>query len=147
MTPDRKVSAEALLAQGIKPQDVRHITGNQPEMPWHQLARIDGALALAVLTNDEFDLIRQELARAGLPAAEERTREDVLALIWTVAGNDCPTLGTPWYSVDLQSAVACAQMLTLVQQAWSFDEKLAKQRELESFGKLLGVPAANVEPI
>jgi hypothetical protein len=146
MTENREVPIGTLIARGIQEQEARHICDNQATVPWHKLARIDGALALAVLTPDEFALITAELQRAGLPAVDTITRQDVISLVWTIAGNECPKPGTLWYSVDLHSAVACAQLLALVQQAWGFDPEAEKQKQLESFGKLLGV-AANVEPI
>ncbi len=145
MTPDREVPIGTLIARGIQEQEAHHICDNQPTVAWHKLARVDGNLAISVLTDDEFGLIVTELQRAGLPTVDI-TRQDVINLIWTIAGNECPEPGTLWYSVDLQSAVACAQLLALVQQAWGFDEEATKQRELENFGKLLGV-AQNVEPI
>lgn len=145
MTPDREVPIGALLARGVSEQEAQHLCDNKPTLLWHRLARVDGNLAISVLTDDEFGLIVAELQRAGLPAVDI-TRQDVINLIWTIAGNECPESGSLWYSADLHSAVACAQLLALVQQAWGFDQNLVKQRELENFGKLLGV-AANVEPV
>ena len=144
MTPDREVPIGALLALGLQEQEAQHLCDNKPTVLWHRLARVDGNLAISVLTDEEFDLVRQELARAGLPGAHERTRQEAVGYVLLLAGELCPE--GPWYSVDLHSAVACAILLGLVQQAWGFDEQQVKQRELENFGKLLGV-AANVEAI
>jgi len=145
MTPDREVPFGVLIARGIQEQEARHICDNQATVLWHKLARIDGSLAISVLTDDEFNLITAELRRAGLPAVNI-TRQDVISLVWTIAGNECPDPASSWYSVDLHSAVACAQLLALVQQAWGFDAEQVKQRDVENFGKLLGV-AANVKAI
>ena len=145
MTPDRLVPIGTLIARGIQEQEAKHITGNKPTVLWHELARIDGALAISVLTEAEFDLIVAELRRAGLPEVKP-TRQEVLNLVWTIAASECPEFGTPWYSHELHSSVACAQLLALVQQAWSFDAETTKQRELENFSKLLGV-ATSVETV
>jgi hypothetical protein len=141
MTPDREVPIGALLARGIQQQEANRITGNKPAVLWHELARQDGGLALAVLTEAEFHLIVAELRRAGLPEVEP-TQQEVLNLIWTIAASECPAFGTPWYSHELHSSVACAQLLTLVQQAWSFDAEQAKQRQLDLFAAKLGVPGS-----
>lgn len=144
MTPDRLVSADVLLARGLTPQEVRHITGNQAAVQWHLLARMDGGLALAVLTNEEFEKIRQELGRAGMPAPQERTRQEVLLLVWTLAANHCPESTSPWYSRELHSSCACGVLLRLVAEAWGFDADTARQQELELFASRLGV-ATTVE--
>jgi hypothetical protein len=144
MTPDREVPIGALLALGLQEQEAKHLCDNKPTVLWHHLCRKDGALALAVLTPDEFALIKAELARAGVPGAHERTQQDVLNLVWLLAGNECPE--GAWYSHELHSSVACALLLRMVAESWGFDEEATKQRELENFGKLLGV-AANVEAI
>jgi hypothetical protein len=142
MTPDRLVPAGTLLARGLEAQEVHIITGGSPTIEWHKLARIDGGLALAVLTEDEFNLIRQELGRAGIPDPARLTRQDVFNLILTIAENECPPKGTRWYSVDLHSAVACAQLLRLVAEAWSFDAEVQRQQQLDLFAAKLGVPAS-----
>ena len=146
MTPDREVPIGALLARGIQEQEANHITGNKPTVPWHQLARTDGGLALAVLTNDEFGLIQQELGRAGVPAPQERTRQDVLQLVWTLAANHCPEITSPWYNRELHSSCACGLLLRLVAEAWGFDAEVQRQQELNLFAAKLGV-ATSVEPV
>jgi hypothetical protein len=130
----------------MQEQEARYICDNGSTVLWHELARIDGALAINVLTDDEFNLIVAELWRAGLPATDTFTRTNLIELVWTVAGNECPEPTSRWYSVSLHSAVACAQLLALVEQSWGFDEQVTKQRELDLFATRLGV-AANVEPI
>lgn len=142
MTPDRLVPAGVLLARGLEAQEVHHITGGSPTIEWHKLCRLDGGLALAVLTEAEFDKIRQELGRAGIPAPETLTRQDVFNLIVTIAENECPPKGSPWYSADLHSAVACAQLLALVHQSWGFDAEVQRQQELNLFAAKLGVATA-----
>jgi hypothetical protein len=146
MTPDREVPIGALLARGIQEQEANHITGNKPTVLWHELARIDGGLALSVLTEAEFDLIRQELGRAGIPAHETITRQEVFNFVVTVGENDCPPKGTPWYNQELHASVACGVLLRLVAEAWSFDAEAEKQKRVENFGKLLGV-ATSVEAV
>lgn len=146
MTPDREVPIGALLALGLQEQEAKHLCDNKPTVLWHHLCRKDGALALAVLTGDEFALIKAELARAGVPGAHERTQQDVLNLVWLLAGNECPEFGTPWYSHELHSSVACALLLRMVAESWGFDEEATKQRQLDLFATKLGV-AQNVEPI
>lgn len=146
MKPDREVPIGALLARGIQEQEAHHICGNKPTVPWHKLARIDGGLAISVLTEEEFGLILAELRRGGLPAVAEFTRQNLLELVITIAANECPEHGTPWYNTELHSAVACAQLLKLVQQSWGFDADEVKRREQSNFAKLLGV-AANVVPV
>lgn len=139
MTPDRLVPIGALIARGVQEQEARHITGNKATVPWHELARADGGLALAVMTDQEFDLIRQELGRAGVPTASTLTHQDVFNLIVAIAENECPAKGTLWYSTELHSAVACAQLLALVQQSWGFDDQDQRQKELDLFASRLGV--------
>lgn len=146
MTPDREVPIGALLARGIQEQEANHITGNKPTVPWHELARIDGGLALAVLTEDEFNKIRQELGRAGIPAPEKLTRQNLFDYIVTVGENSCPPKGTPWYSAELHANAACGVLLRLVAEAWGFDAEVQRQQELNLFAAKLGV-ASTVEPV
>ena len=146
MTPDRLVPAGVLLARGLEAQELHHITGGANTIEWHKLCRIDGGLALAVLTEAEFDKIRQELGRAGIPAPETLTRQDVFNLIVTIAENECPRKGTLWYSTDLHAGVACAQLLALVADAWGFDAEEQRQQELNLFAAKLGV-TTSVEPV
>ncbi len=146
MTPDRLVPAGVLLARGLEAQEVHLTTGGSPTIEWHKLCRLDGSLALAVLTEGEFDKIRQELGRAGIPDPATLTRQDVFNLTLTIAENECPPKGTRWYSADLHSAVACAQLLALVHQSWGFDAEVQRQQELNLFAAKLGV-ATSVEQV
>lgn len=133
-----------LLALEVQEQEARILCDGGAFVEWHKLARRDGGLALAVLDDEDFDLLVQELRRAGLPSTAPADRKTVLHLVWAVAEGQVPP--APWYDRELHSAVACANLLTLAYQAWGYDAKQEAERESESFAKLLGV-ATDVEPV
>lgn len=137
MTPDKQVTLEQLL-EHMPEKEAKLICGNVKNVPWHELARVDGTVAVKVLTDKEFDLICDEFKRQGLPEAAMDTREALLKLIWFFAETQCPE--APWYTADLHSAVACAALLRTVQTAWGFDEDAESLKNTEKFAAMLGVP-------
>lgn len=135
---------ELIFKGKLTEQQALEMTDGRPDMKYHHLVRKDGLLALKILTQHEIDLLIDELRRGGLPEDAPATAETIANLVWTFAQNECPQ--GDWYTPDLHSAVACAHLLTLMQDAFGYDEVRQREKEIEDFASKLGV-ATRVKPV
>ena len=134
---NRTVSRDDLKDHALHAFEIDRIFGPTQTMTWPELARHDGALALQLLTDEEYRLIANALVAEGLPPEQVAKPEGLIEVLVAVAHFECPK--GEWYDGGLVSAVACAKLLTLTQQEWGYEEAVAKANQTEAFAKSLGV--------
>lgn len=134
---NRTVDRDDLKDHALHAFEIDRIFGPTQTIAWTALARYDGTLALQVLTDEEYRLIANALVAEGLPPEQVAKPEGLVEVLVAVAHFDCPK--GEWYDASLVSAVACAKLLSLTQQAWGYDEAVAKANESVAFAKVLGV--------
>lgn len=137
MNSDRQVPIGTLVANGLSEQEAKTLCENKATVAWVDLARTDGTLALAVLTPEEFDGITDVIVKKGVPREQVQTPEGLVEVLIAFARSQSPA-GT-WYNHSLTSAVACAALLCLVQEAEGYTEVQTKEAKIANFAAKLGV--------
>lgn len=137
MNSDRQVPIGTLVANGLSEQEAKTLCNNKPTVAWVDLARRDGTLALTVLTPDEFNNIADVLVQKGIPREQVQTPEGLVEVLIAFARSQSPA--GSWYNHSLTSAVACAALLCLAQEAEGYTEVQTKEAKIANFAAKLGV--------
>lgn len=117
------IGEERLRAVGLSAEATAMLCGGKGSVPWRDLARRDGILALAALEDERLGQMREELHRQGITLAL-RTASEMGHFLYTVAEVYSPR--GEWYDRSIVSAVACGLLMRLAEDAWGSRIEVAK---------------------
>lgn len=112
------VSAARMIEQGLGEASAHALVnkhGNGETIRWNVLAKVDGMLALACLTNDRLLAMAAELKKQGAPVPVN-TPAQMAHFLYTSASVFAPS--GEWEDRGLTSAIAAGLLTSLAEQAW-----------------------------